>query len=35
METADWRPSEAPTAPWYPLEYASVICPDCDAVIET
>ncbi|MDF2260520.1 hypothetical protein [Streptantibioticus ferralitis] len=34
METACWKPSE-PGAPWYPVEYASVVCPDCDAVIET
>ncbi|MBT2511408.1 hypothetical protein J7I98_37500 [Streptomyces sp. ISL-98] len=35
METADWKLSEYSGAPWYPTEYASVICPDCDAVIET
>ncbi|MBX7547655.1 hypothetical protein ABZX95_13270 [Streptomyces sp. NPDC004232] len=35
MEAADWNPSEHPGAPWYPAEYASVVCPDCDAVIET
>ncbi|ANP52343.1 hypothetical protein J2Z21_008780 [Streptomyces griseochromogenes] len=34
METASWTPSERPGAPWYPAEYASVVCPDCDAVIE-
>ncbi|MGW6156874.1 hypothetical protein ACWFRM_27610 [Streptomyces sp. NPDC055144] len=34
METARKR-SEHPGAPWYPAEYASVVCPDCDAVIET
>ncbi|MFE6961865.1 hypothetical protein [Streptomyces sp. NPDC057696] len=34
METAR-KPSERPGAPWYPVEYASVVCPDCDAVIET
>ncbi|KUL44120.1 hypothetical protein [Streptomyces regalis] len=21
--------------PWYPAQYVSVVCPDCDAVIET
>ncbi|MEV6116902.1 hypothetical protein AB0L59_31600 [Streptomyces sp. NPDC052109] len=35
METADWKPSERPGAPWYPTEHASVVCPDCDAVMET
>ncbi|MER6982882.1 hypothetical protein [Streptomyces carpinensis] len=35
METAPWKPSEHPGAPWYPAEYRSVVCPDCDAVIET
>ncbi|OIK06349.1 hypothetical protein [Streptomyces monashensis] len=35
MEAADWKPTEHPGAPWYPVEYASVVCPDCDAVIET
>ncbi|MFS4093603.1 hypothetical protein [Streptomyces sp. AF1A] len=34
MQTAGWKPSEQPGAPWYPVEYASVVCPDCDAVIE-
>jgi hypothetical protein len=34
METADWKPSGRPGTSWYPPEYASVICPDCDAVIE-
>ncbi|MEU2599863.1 hypothetical protein [Streptomyces hirsutus] len=35
MEKASWKPSECPGAPWYPAGYASVVCPDCDAVIET
>ncbi|MFF0110900.1 hypothetical protein [Streptomyces hirsutus] len=35
MEKASWKPSERPGAPWYPAGYASVVCPDCDAVIET
>ncbi|MGW1160876.1 hypothetical protein ACWD5Q_21255 [Streptomyces sp. NPDC002513] len=35
MEAASWKPSEHPGAPWYPAEYASVVCPDCDAVIGT
>ncbi|MER6124344.1 hypothetical protein ABT173_17140 [Streptomyces sp. NPDC001795] len=34
MEAAPWEPSEHPGAPWYPPEYASVVCPDCDAVME-
>ncbi|MGW0878479.1 hypothetical protein [Streptomyces sp. NPDC002671] len=34
METARWQPSEQPGALWYPAEHASVVCPDCDAVIE-
>lgn len=35
MQTACWKPSEHPGAPWYPVQYASVVCSDCDAVIET
>ncbi|MFC9669651.1 hypothetical protein ACFRAI_39330 [Streptomyces sp. NPDC056637] len=35
METACWKPSEHPEGPWYPEEYASAVCPDCDAVMET
>ncbi|CAM5294163.1 hypothetical protein [Streptomyces aurantiogriseus] len=36
METASRKPSEEdPGAPWYPAEYAAVVCPDCHAVIET
>ncbi|MEU5592988.1 hypothetical protein [Streptomyces sp. NPDC020298] len=35
MRTAAWRPAEHPGAPWYSPQYASVVCPDCDAVIET
>ncbi|MFF4546869.1 hypothetical protein ACFY1J_22030 [Streptomyces sp. NPDC001406] len=34
MEKAHGQPSERPGAPWYPAEYASVVCPDCDAVME-
>jgi hypothetical protein len=34
METTRRRPSEHPGAPWYPAEHASVVCPDCDAVME-
>ncbi|WP_405576482.1 hypothetical protein [Streptomyces sp. NBC_01092] len=33
METARCSPSEHRGAPWYPTEYASVVCPDCDAVM--
>ncbi|MFE8949666.1 hypothetical protein [Streptomyces sp. NPDC007856] len=35
METTDWKPAEHPGAPWYPEEHASLVCPDCDAVMET
>ena len=35
METTCWKPSEHPETPWYPEEHASVVCPDCDAVMET
>jgi hypothetical protein len=35
METACQKPSEHPGAPWYPAQYASVVCPDCDAVMTT
>jgi hypothetical protein len=35
METTCWKPSEHPETKWFPEEYASVVCPDCDAVIET
>jgi hypothetical protein len=35
METPSWKPSEHPEGPWYPEEYASAVCPDCDAVMET
>ncbi|MFF7129661.1 MULTISPECIES: hypothetical protein [unclassified Streptomyces] len=34
MEPARWTPSEQAGAPWYPAEYASVVCPECDAVME-
>ena len=34
MERARGMPAEHPGAPWYPAEYASVVCPDCDAVME-
>lgn len=35
METSHWKPSEHPEASWYPAEYASSVCPDCNAVMET
>lgn len=35
METARRQPAEHPTANWFPPEYASVVCSDCDAVIKT
>jgi hypothetical protein len=35
MQTACWKPSAHPGAPWYPVQYVSVVCSDCDAVIET
>ncbi|MCF3134420.1 hypothetical protein [Streptomyces olivochromogenes] len=34
MEKARGKPSEQPGAPWYPTESASIVCPDCDAVME-
>ncbi|MFJ9866629.1 hypothetical protein [Streptomyces sp. NPDC101165] len=34
MEPARWKPSEHSGAPWYPAEYAAVVCPECDAVME-
>ncbi|MFF0041658.1 hypothetical protein [Streptomyces mirabilis] len=34
MPTACWKPSGHPEASWYPEEYASAVCPDCDAVME-
>ncbi|WP_328429364.1 hypothetical protein [Streptomyces sp. NBC_00443] len=33
METDRRRPSEHRGGPWYPTEYANVVCPDCDAVM--
>ncbi|MBT2487206.1 hypothetical protein J7E96_01355 [Streptomyces sp. ISL-96] len=35
METTGRKLSEHPESPWYPEEYASAVCPDCDAVMET
>ncbi|GGV16641.1 hypothetical protein GCM10010260_64920 [Streptomyces filipinensis] len=35
METARGTPAERPGDPWYPAEYASLVCPDCDVVMET
>ncbi|MEU6092153.1 hypothetical protein ABZ865_36360 [Streptomyces sp. NPDC047085] len=35
METSHWKPSDHPGEPWYPAEYASLVCTDCNAVIET
>ncbi|WP_308019984.1 hypothetical protein [Streptomyces sp. SP2-10] len=32
MEKAGPAPSGKP---WYPAEYASLVCPDCDDVMET
>ncbi|KOV95971.1 hypothetical protein [Streptomyces sp. NRRL B-3648] len=34
MARARRTPSGRPGEPWYPDEYASVVCPDCDAVME-
>ncbi|MDO0911264.1 hypothetical protein QQM39_10480 [Streptomyces sp. DT2A-34] len=34
METGS-QVTEPPEVPWYPGQYACVVCPDCDAVIET
>ncbi|MFJ8106653.1 hypothetical protein [Streptomyces sp. NPDC096132] len=35
MARARRQPSDHPGEPWYPEELASVVCPDCAAVIET
>ncbi|GAA3106642.1 hypothetical protein GCM10017687_18080 [Streptomyces echinatus] len=35
METAGPAPSDAAPASWYPAEHASLVCPDCDDVMET
>lgn len=34
METSSWKALEDSGAAWYPEEYVSVVCPDCDAVME-
>ncbi|MEV6177687.1 hypothetical protein ACIHAR_25355 [Streptomyces sp. NPDC052016] len=34
MDTAPWKPSEHPGAVWYPAEHASLVCAECDAVME-
>ncbi|KUN09211.1 hypothetical protein AQI95_05020 [Streptomyces yokosukanensis] len=34
METAHWTPPDRPGTPWYPEEYATLVCPDCAAVME-
>lgn len=34
MERAPGTPSEQSRTSWYPAAYASVVCPDCDAVME-
>ncbi|MET8559575.1 hypothetical protein ABZV75_02870 [Streptomyces flaveolus] len=34
MAKAPRRPSRRPGEPWYPDPYASLVCPDCDAVME-
>lgn len=35
MVRARRQPAEHEGARWYPPEHASLVCPDCDAVIET
>lgn len=35
METATWRPSEHPDAPWFPPEAADRVCPTCDEAAGT
>jgi hypothetical protein len=35
MVRARRQPAEHQGAHWYPPELESVVCPDCDAVIET
>ncbi|MEU6667215.1 hypothetical protein [Streptomyces sp. NPDC046727] len=34
MEKAHSAPPGSPPTSWYPAEYASLVCPDCDAVME-
>ena len=34
MAKAPRPPSARPGEPWYPEAYASLVCPDCDAVME-
>ncbi|MFP1624471.1 hypothetical protein ACLB9X_04505 [Streptomyces sp. 5K101] len=34
METTGRRLAERPGTQWFPEEYASAVCPDCDAVLE-
>ncbi|KOV99662.1 MULTISPECIES: hypothetical protein [unclassified Streptomyces] len=34
MTKAPRTPSRHPGEPWYPDAYASLVCPDCDAVME-
>lgn len=34
MTKAPPSPSGPPGEPWYPAAYASLVCPDCDAVME-
>ncbi|AKN72597.1 hypothetical protein QR97_25040 [Streptomyces sp. PBH53] len=34
MAKAPRTPSGRPGEPWYPAGYASLVCPDCDAVME-
>ncbi|MGW4595274.1 hypothetical protein ACWEOA_08035 [Streptomyces sp. NPDC004457] len=34
MTKAPGTPSGPPGEPWYPAAYASLVCPDCDAVME-
>lgn len=34
MTKAPRSPSRPPGEPWYPAAYASLVCPDCDAVME-
>ncbi|MES9522872.1 hypothetical protein [Streptomyces capoamus] len=35
MTRARRTPSGEPGEPWYPDEYTSAVCPDCDAAMET
>ncbi|MGW0086958.1 hypothetical protein [Streptomyces sp. NPDC003393] len=35
MVRAARQPAEQQQTPWYPAEHQAVVCPECDAVVET